>query len=135
MKKLKNMFEVNNKNIMKVLKDTKKALKSKKKLQSENDVKRDVVNYLELSGYQCFRINNGAVYNKKRDCWIFQGKPGVSDLLAVNKRLGRILFIELKATKKKPSQNQIDFLNLVDGIRSVRGICVDSLDSLLGKLK
>lgn len=109
--------------------------KLKQIIQSENEVKRDVVNYLELSGYQCFRLNNGAVYNKKNDCWIFKGTKGVSDLLCVNKKLNKMIFIELKSSVGKASQDQLDFLNLVDGITSCRGMVINSLDSLLSKLK
>jgi hypothetical protein len=102
--------------------------------QSENQVKKAIKDYLELSGYHVFRINNGAVFNQKQNCWISHQTKGVPDLLCINKKLRRLLFIETKATKKKASIDQLVFLDNIDGIYSVQGMVCDSLDSLISKI-
>lgn len=106
----------------------------KKLIQSENEVKRDVINYLKLKGYLVYRINNGAVYRKKQDCYTFSGMPGVPDLIAINKEMNKMLFIELKGTKGVASEAQKKFIDMVNRVTSAKGMIVNSLEDLLKQL-
>ena len=89
--------------------------------QSENDVKKAIKEYLEFNGWTVFRINNAGQYRGKnkegKDRYSFAGDPGVFDLYCSNPGIGR-MWIETKATGKKPSLAQIEFKrreNLVPG--------------------
>ncbi|OHC01811.1 MAG: hypothetical protein A2Z57_06410 [Planctomycetes bacterium RIFCSPHIGHO2_12_39_6] len=80
--------------------------------QTENEIKKATREYLELNGYEVYRINNGGGFrgfNKdggKR--FSFNGTPGVADLYAVKK--GECpLWIETKKTGGKPTDDQYKF--------------------------
>lgn len=98
-----------------------------KKTQTESEVQAQIKQYLEIEGYTVYRINNGAVYNKSRDAYVFHGKSGIADMLAL--KAGKpALFIECKKTGGKPSASQIEFLRLVNASTGIRGTCVDRFD-------
>jgi hypothetical protein len=110
-------------------------MKPKKIKVSEREVQKNVMDYLKLTGWSCYRLNNGGVYNQKANCWIFNGKPGVSDLLATNIKLKVMMFIECKAsTGGKLSPDQKNFLEEVNKVEKIYGICVNSLDELVANL-
>src|SRR3990167_3662812 len=73
--------------------------------QSENIVKKAIREYLEYNGYTAHRINNGAVWNEKKQCWIFHGTPGVADDYYTKPGCCS-LWVEGKATGKKPTEAQ-----------------------------
>ena len=101
------------------------------KKQTENEIKKQITDYLKLNGYKVFRINNVGIFNAKRQCYIFKGEKGVSDLLAISKRKNQILFIETKVKPRKPTAEQLEFLDLVDGITSVKGILAYNIEDLI----
>ena len=97
----------------------------------EKEIQKQIKDYLELSGYQVYRINNTGIWNEKNKCFIFHGSKGVSDIIAISKKLHQILFIETKSKPNKLSKEQLEFLNLVDGIQSVKGILAYSLEDII----
>lgn len=100
-------------------------IKQKAKDESENEVKRKVAEYLIKAGYTLYRINNAPVAFKR-----FHGKKGVSDTIAF-KPGEYALAIEGKSTGKKPSNEQMDFLELVNASKGIVGFHYDSLDRFL----
>lgn len=101
--------------------------------QTENEVKKAVKEYLEYKGYTVYRINNGGVFrgkNKKgSDSFSFAGTPGVADLYAV-KPLLKPVWVEVKATGRKPSESQLEFGDNILKTGYSVWIWVDSLDAL-----
>lgn len=93
----------------------------------ENDVKRAVRQYLELLGYDVYPINNGGVWNAKRQQFIFHGKKGMCDLIAI--KPPKILFIETKAPGKKLSEEQEEFMRSVNCCFNISSHAVDSFDA------
>jgi hypothetical protein len=94
---------------------------------SENEITRQIIEGLKLSGYRIFKVYNGGVFGGIRQGQaVFRKKPeeyrGVSDLIAINKKKKKLLFIEVKAKGNYASKEQLDFIDLVDGLESVRGI-------------
>ena len=103
--------------------------------QSENEVKASIKKYLEAHGYTVYRINNaGMNVAQKGDKprFAFHGTPGFSDMVAF-KAGSRVVFVETKATGKKPSDAQCNFLNLASTC-DVLAIWADSLDMFSKKL-
>lgn len=102
--------------------------------QSENDVKKAIKEYLELNGYEVYRINNGGGFrgvNKDgNERFSFAGTPGVADLYAV-KEGDYPLWIETKATGKKPSESQVKFGEVINKSFGTYWICVDSFDAFI----
>ncbi len=91
----------------------------------ENETTKQIIDGLELSGYRVYKIYNGGVPARVAGGKIiYKAKPkkykGVSDLLAIKKK--KMLFIEVKHGKNKPSQEQLEFLELVDGVESIGGV-------------
>ena len=100
--------------------------------KAENSVKKSIREYLEWHGYTVDNINNGAIWNKKRKCYIFHGTPGVADMYATKD--GKYdLWVEGKATGKKPSEAQCKFGERVNRSRGSVWIWADSLDMFIEK--
>jgi hypothetical protein len=94
---------------------------------SENEITWQIIEGLKFSGYRVYKVYNGGVFGGIRQGQaVFRKKPeeyrGVSDLIAINKKKKKLLFIEVKAGNNKPSKEQLEFIELVDGIESVRGL-------------
>lgn len=106
--------------------------------QSENDVKKAIKEYLELNGYEVYRMNNGGGFrgfNKAgKERFSFAGTPGVADLYAVRKG-DYPLWIETKATGKKPSEDQIKFGEVINNSFGTLWMWADSLDMFIGRFK
>lgn len=109
-------------------------MKTPKIKQSENEVKKAVKEYLEFSGWTVYRINNAGQYRGKnkdgKDRYSFAGDPGVFDLFCAKARHGD-MWIETKATGKKPSDAQIKFMNLVNSVPGRFAFWCDSFDMFL----
>lgn len=110
------------------------VMKMPKTKQSENNVKKAIKEYLELNGYEVFRINNGGGFrgvNKDGNPrFSFNGTPGVFDLYCVRHRHND-MWIETKATGKKPSDAQIKFMELVNSVPGRYAFWCDSFDMFL----
>lgn len=104
--------------------------------QTENEVKAAIKKYLEVQGYTVYRINNAGMnvaHKGEAPRYAFHGTSGFADMVAL--KAGRfVLFVETKATGKKPSASQDDFLNLASTCNAV-AIWADSLDMFLEKVK
>lgn len=93
--------------------------------ESENKVKQQAAEYLIKAGYTLYRINNAPVAFKR-----FHGKKGLSDTIAL-KPGECALILEGKATGKKPSDDQKEFLSLVNASKGIAGFHYDSLGNFL----
>src|SRR3990167_8630937 len=113
-----------------IIKPAKRLLAELK--QSENEVKKAITEYLEWQGWTVYPIGNkGGFRGYNKDGKIrfsFAGKKGVADLYAV-KRYYRPLWVEVKATGKKPSKAQWDFIWRVNSAYGGWWVWADSLDS------
>lgn len=78
---------------------------------TEHDLQNSIRLRLSELGFMVFRANVGKV--RLADGRFFDTglPPGFSDLFAVKD--GKIYFIEVKVKPNKPSQKQLDFLELV----------------------
>lgn len=102
--------------------------------QSENDVKKAIKEYLELNGYEVYRINNGGGFrgfNKDgKQRFSFAGTPGVADLYA-SKRGANPLWIETKKTGGLPTEDQYKFGKNVNASLGTFWIWADSLEMFM----
>ena len=102
--------------------------------QSENDVKKAIREFLELNEYEVYRMNNGGGFrgfNKEgKQRFSFAGTSGVADLYAV-KRMQSPLWIETKATGKKPTDDQYKFGKKINESYGTFWIWADSFDMFL----
>lgn len=95
------------------------------KKSSENDLKRAVLEYLEVRGIWAWRQNAGAViseYKGKKRFFKFSTQKGISDILGVLND-GRILAIECKVKPNKPTVEQLEFLGNVKRRGGVACLC------------
>jgi hypothetical protein len=99
----------------------------------EKDVQRSIMEYAKLTGWNVYRINNGAVYNAKAKAWIYHGTPGVSDLLVVHPVKHIAAFVEVKRPGGKATEDQVRFLAMVNGCETV-GIVAHSIDEFKEQL-
>jgi hypothetical protein len=104
-----------------------------KNKQSENDVKNAVKKYLEFKGYDVYRINNAGMYNDKRKKFIFHGKKGMCDLIAVKPPV--ILFIETKAPGKCASPEQMALIISVNNCTKIYGLITNDFDDFEAIMK
>ena len=101
----------------------------------ENKITKQIVDGLRANGYRVFKIYNGAVPARVAGGRIiYKTKPkeykGISDLLAINKKKKKMLFVEVKAEKNKPSDEQLEFIDLVNSVESIKGIIAYNFDDL-----
>ena len=89
-------------------------MKMPKIKQSENEVEKVIKNYLEVCGWKVRRINNA-------------GDPGVSDLHCTKAGMDQ-MWIECKATSKKPSEDQEIFMRDVNSTPSGIAFWADSFN-------
>lgn len=78
---------------------------------SETDLVRAILEYLHLRGITAWRNNTGAYKAGKR--FIRFGYVGSGDILGVIPPTGKLLSIECKTKKNKPSHKQEEFMELV----------------------
>lgn len=102
--------------------------------QTENEVKAAIKKYLEVNGYTVYRINNAGMnvsQKGEKPRFAFHGTPGFSDLVAFKPGCV-VVFVETKATGKKPSNTQCEFLSLASTCNAI-AIWADSLDMFIKK--
>ena len=105
-------------------------MKKPKIRQTENEVKDAVTKFLSFNGYEVIRINNVGIWNETKKCHIFHGTPGVADLYAI-KPSTCSLWIEVKATGKKPTVKQYEFGAKVNATTGTEWRWCDSLDMFI----
>ncbi len=92
------------------------------KAPTEQDLLRQVRDYLKLRGWKVMRMNSGGVratYNGKKRFHRYNDTPGMSDLICL--RDGVFLAVEVKRPGGKPTPDQAEFL---DDIRRKGGVAV-----------
>lgn len=104
----------------------------KKPLQTEREILRQCLDYLEMRGIFAFRVNNMGTYNKKSGGYFFHGTKGVPDIIGIIQD-GHLMGIETKRPGKNPSPEQEAFLKRINDEGGF-GVCVHSLDELVDAL-
>lgn len=111
-------------------------MKEHKIKQTENEVKAAIRQYLEVMGYNVDRINNAGVYRGKgkdgSSRFSFAGSAGVADLYAT-KEGDYPIWVEVKATGKKPTASQIAWGQRINKTFGTIWIYADSLDIFIEK--
>jgi hypothetical protein len=74
----------------------------------EADIQKQILQYLSYRHY-CWRNNTGG-FRDKRDHFYQFGKTGSGDILGVKKPTGQFFSIEVKRRGKKPTDNQVQFM-------------------------
>jgi hypothetical protein len=98
---------------------------------TESDVMTAVHQALSVHGIFHWRNNTGAHREKNR--FIRYGHPGSSDYIGICPD-GRFLAVECKRPGGRPSENQTEFINRINGSHGV-AIMADSVESLIRQLK
>lgn len=77
-----------------------------------NELTKIIIQHMNLTGFHCWRQNNGAVFNRKRDAFMKNPahKLGIPDIIGFRKSDGKFLGIEIKTGKDKLSVHQEIFL-------------------------
>lgn len=72
------------------------------------------MDYLRLKGCLVFKHRNVGIYKQNTGSYIplSFGEKGISDIIGLTKE-GKFLAIEVKMPKKKPSKEQVDFIERV----------------------
>ena len=111
------------------------------KKRCETDLVREILQYLELRKKTgvggAWRQNNGAATgesNGKRRFIRFTSMPGIADVIGILKPSGRMLAIEAKMPGNKPTEDQQNFLDLIDGSGGVAFVAW-SLDDVISRLR
>ena len=91
---------------------------------TENDIKNQVKDYLDIKGYFHFPLTAG-----------MGSYPGLPDRIAIKN--GRVLFIEVKCPGGKQSVNQMAFQNdiWVKGGQYILVKCVEDLIKAINKIE
>jgi len=101
-------------------------------MPKEADLQKTILDYLRLKKCLVFKVNNGGVYIKKRNCYMRSPMRGVSDIIGCTQK-GRMIAIEVKMKGKKPSSEQLDFIEQVKSRGGITAVAY-TLDDII-KLK
>ena len=99
----------------------------------ESKLKAQVELYLSANGYIPLRLNVGLFYTANGNP-INTGLPkGTSDLIAIQPVTGRAVFIECKIKYRKPTPEQINFIEVMRKQGALAGVCysVEDVKTLL----
>lgn len=92
----------------------------------EGQIKKDILNYLQMRGVFCWVNQAGMIPGRKLL------KVGISDILGCYN--GRLLAIEVKAGKAKPTPPQLEFIDDVNqsgGLAFVARCVADVVEKLI----
>jgi penicillin-binding protein-related factor A (putative recombinase) len=97
----------------------------------ESDIQKSILDYLKLKKYLVFKHRNVGIFKQDTGRYIplAAGEKGISDILGCTHQ-GKFLAIEVKMPKKKPSPEQLEFLDKVN-LRGGIGFVAYSLDDVI----
>ena len=109
---------------------------------TEADVKREIIQYLNLRGYFVWNNRNTGLYDVRQNKWIPAVLKGIPDIIGMQKTTGIFVGIEVKRPDYKkdgslvnqPTAFQSEFINNINRCSGI-GIVVSSLDECIAKLK
>mgnify|MGYP001559777725 CR=1 FL=1 len=97
----------------------------------ESHIQKAILDYLKLKGILCFKHRNVGIYKKDTGKYIplAYGEKGIADILGCTPD-GRFIACEVKVPGKKPSPDQVVFL---DKVKKQGGIAIlaYSLDDVM----
>lgn len=99
----------------------------------ETRLKNKIMLYLSQHDYLVLRMNVGQFFTQNGTP-IRTGLPkGTSDLLAIENGTGRAIFIECKVHPRKPTAEQVKFINCVRKKGCKAAVCysIEDLENLL----
>ena len=98
----------------------------------ESDIQKAILEYLHYRGIYAWRNHTTGIYNAKGGGFIPTGMQGVADILGILEG-GRFLAIEVKTEKGKTTENQDNFLKMIDekGGLSFVARSIEDVDRLL----
>lgn len=77
-----------------------------------------------------FRCNVGKGYTQDGRYFSTGLPPGFSDLFGVRRSDGKAIFIEVKNSVGKPTQNQLNFIEAMKKHGAVAGICRSAMEAI-----
>lgn len=95
----------------------------------ESEVQKLILDYLRLNGCLVFKVNNGGVYIKSRDCYMKGPIKGVPDIVGLTSK-GRFIGVEVKVKYNKPSAEQLSFLAEIKKRKGI-ALVAYSLDDII----
>lgn len=75
----------------------------------ERDIQKSIIDYLRFLGWFVVKNNTTGIYKKATDSYIPNTAKGQGDLTILKD--GRVIILEVKNSKGKQSENQIEFQN------------------------
>jgi penicillin-binding protein-related factor A (putative recombinase) len=99
----------------------------------ESEIQKSILDYLKLKRHLVFKHRNVGIYKQDTGKYIplATGEKGISDIIGCTTQ-GRFLAIEVKMLKKKPSPEQVEFLEKVNQ-RGGIGFVAYSLDDVINQ--
>lgn len=90
---------------------TEKHIKS----TSANNLTKQALRILDLKGFNCWRQNNGAVWDPVKKVFRRNSStPGISDIIGYHRKTGQFLAVEIKSGKDRLTKEQKLFLENVE---------------------
>ena len=103
---------------------------------TEKQIETSILHYLKLKGIFAWKNDTTGIYSEKRGAFIKRHSKfhmtGQSDILGIYQ--GKLLAIEVKAPKGRPTENQLQFLSRVKEEGGIAFIA-RSVDEVMNALK
>jgi len=96
-------------------------------MQPERIIQNSIIKYLHLKGIFCWNVRNGATYNKnlnggKGGYQARSSMKGISDIIGIHPDDGRLIALEVKTAKGRPTPEQKDFIYHINRSGGIAGI-------------
>jgi hypothetical protein len=100
----------------------------------ESDIQKQIIDYMKLRGYVVFKHRNVGIFRQDTKQYIplAFGEKGISDIIACSPT-GQFVAVEVKQSGKKPSADQIAFIESVIRKGGVAFVA-HSLDDVINQL-
>ena len=99
----------------------------------ESEIQKAILDYLKLKKHLVFKHRNVGIFKQDTGKYIplAAGEKGISDILGCTTQ-GKFLAVEVKMPGKKPSPEQIEFLDKVNKCGGI-GFVAYSLDDVINQ--
>jgi hypothetical protein len=101
-------------------------------MQVEQGIQRAILDYLRWRGIPCYKHQNAGIM-KRDGSYIPTHTRGVSDIIGCIPKTGRFLAIEVKRPGGKPSPEQQQFIDMINGAGGLAFLAM-SVEDVISKL-
>jgi hypothetical protein len=99
----------------------------------EQDIQKQILEYLKLKGFFVWKNHNVGVYSKQAERYIsYGGTKGIADIIGICPN-GKLIAIEVKKHGGYATAEQKEFLSLIENFNGIAGLArsIEDVEEIL----